>query len=210
MALGDHCVVCLVHLQAVTPLFLRQETRRISGTQGRRKITVLCNDRDDTDAHPNLKCLVFPEETVLLEDTAQFLHDLAGIVYRAILQDEAKLISPKTAQDIGMADGGAEKRGELLQELVAGGMATGIIDDLKLIEVEITQDMLAVFSFRPVEGLYETGLEGMPIDQASERIVSRLVGHLVGHSHNFGDIAKDEHRSDQAPPPLAESRRHRT
>jgi hypothetical protein len=189
MALRHDFIIGLVNLNVVAPLFFGENTGRVGGTHDSGQIAAAGGDGDDPETYANFKRLFFPDEAEVSNGMAQFLYHLASVIYRTILQDEAKLISSKTAQNVCIPYMGTEESGKLLEEFVTCGMAAGIIDDLKLIEIQIAQDMLTLLPFCTLKSLYQTFFKRMTVDQTGEGIMCRLVRYLSGHIDHVCHVA---------------------
>ena len=89
---------------------------------------------------------------------------------------------PEAADGVAVAHRIAQQLGHLAQHAVAGQVAAGVVDELEAVEVEVTQHVLAVAALAALDRLFEAPLELAAVDQAGERIVRRLVGHLPRQS----------------------------
>ena len=84
-----------------------------------------------------------------------------------------------------MTHPGLQQSGELLQQLITSHMATGIVEDLKLIKIEITQNVVCAFPRDTAKGLGQCVLKATAVDQACESIMAFLVRYLVCHIDDF-------------------------
>ena len=115
--------------------------------------------------------------------------------FRTVLQQNAELVAAETRERIALPHLLVQQHRQLSQQLVAGRMAAGIVDDLELIEIEIQQSVLPC-RFGPEEQLAQALLEGAPVVQSGERIVRCLVGHFPGESSLLADVVKHDHRAE--------------
>ena len=126
--------------------------------------------------------------------------DLAGVGERAVLEQHAELVAAQAGQGVGLAHAGAQQRGDLLEHLVAGEVAAGVVDHLELVEVEVEEGVLrARSSARGVEAVLQALLELAAVDQAGERVVAREVDHLALHAAELGDVLEHQDGADRAP-----------
>ena len=67
------------------------------------------------------------------------------------------------------AHAGAQEGGDLLEHLVAGEVAAGVVDHLELVEVEVEQHVLAPLGAGAADGALQADLELAAVDQAGQR-----------------------------------------
>ena len=73
--------------------------------------------------------------------------------------------------------------------MIAGRVSAGIVHDFELIEIQITQRMLAVAAACRVQNPAKALFEFSPIREAGQRIVACLVGELPRHAVGSGHVA---------------------
>ena len=127
---------------------------------------------------------------------------------RGVLEQHAELVAAQAGQGVGLAQQRAQERGHLLEHLVAGEVAAGVVDHLELVEVEIEEGVLAAVLGGGVEAVLEALLELPAVDQAGERVVAREVDHLALHAAELGDVLEDQDAAGGAPLAVLD-RRHR-
>jgi hypothetical protein len=76
----------------------------------------------------------------------------------------------------------------LPQQLVAGHVAAGIVDDLELIEIEIAQHVFATPLLRELDDFLQAILELAAIHEAGEVVVRGLIAQLIRQLVCFGDV----------------------
>ena len=89
--------------------------------------------------------------------------------------------------------------GHLLEHLVAGEVAAGVVDHLELVEVEIEEGVLAPVLGGGVEAVLEALLELAAVDQAGERVVAGEIDHLALHAAELGDVLEHQDAAGGAP-----------
>ena len=77
-------------------------------------------------------------------------------------------------------------------------MATGIIDQLEAVEVEEAERVVRIAGLGGVDRLLQAALEFAPVDQAGERVMARLVGHLPRDAAQLAGIVQHEHGTERA------------
>ena len=62
---------------------------------------------------------------------------------RAVLEQHAELVAAEPRQRVAFAQARPQQRADLAQQLVAGGVAARVVDDLELVEVEVEHRVVA-------------------------------------------------------------------
>ena len=81
-------------------------------------------------------------------------------------------------------------RGDLAQHVVAGRVAAGVVHHLEAIEIEVAQRVRRIAGLRGVHGLLQPPLELAAIDEAGERVVARLIGHLAREAAQLAGVVQ--------------------
>ncbi len=89
-------------------------------------------------------------------------------------------VAAEARQGVAFAQVALQEQCQLTQQLVARGMATGIVDDLELVEVHVAQHVLAPLLQGGLQGAFEAQLELAPVDESGKRVVARLVDQPRG------------------------------
>ena len=89
------------------------------------------------------------------------------------------LSAAQSRQRISLSNLFGQQHTELSQQLVAGDVSTGIVDDLELIEVEVTQGVLGILLASEIDQMTQALLELAPVDEPRQRVMARLVGELL-------------------------------
>ena len=116
----------------------------------------------------------------------------------------AEFVAAEPCEGVGRADTGLQDARHLLQQAVAGLVATGVVDHLELVEVQIQHDV-ANFAIgaRGLQGRVDTMFEFAAIDQAGEGVVGRLVGERALQPALLADVVEDHDDADQPAGPVA-------
>ena len=99
-------------------------------------VLVVAGDGDHTHAGANGELVALPGELQLRGGLSQRLADGDGLVERAVGQQDGELVATQPSQGVGPAHAVVEKRAQLTQQRVTGDVATRVVDDLELVEIE--------------------------------------------------------------------------
>src|SRR6185312_13097711 len=192
VALGESAVVRLVLVHPVAAALLGDVAGGVGGGEHLGHVAALGSDGDEADGDADLEDPLLPAEAVLPHGAAQPLAELAGVLQAGVFEQDPELVAAQPGQGIALAHHGLQKRGDLLEHLVARQMAAGVVDHLELVEVEIEESVLALLLPGAVEAELETLLELPAVDQAGERVVAGEVDHLPLQAPELGDVLEDE------------------
>ena len=126
-------------MDAVATRFLGGLAGAVGGAQQRRDVLVVGGNRHDADAHAEPERTIVPEELVLADGHPQDFRGFHGFFQTAALEQHAKLVTAQPRQRVAPANFRFQQRAKLAEQRVAGAVATGIVDDLELIEIQVTQ-----------------------------------------------------------------------
>ena len=112
-------------------------------------------------------------------------------------EQQRELVSAETGDEIARSHGLAEASGHDAEQLVAGGVAQGVVHILEVVEVHEQHGLAATAMIRPGQHGLQPGTERGPVGQSAERVGGRLhgqdaltVGDGVGHGVEAdGEIA---------------------
>ena len=150
----------------------------------------LAGDLDDADADADAEDAVFPDETVLGDRAQDVVRDLARLVERAADQQHAELVAAEARDRVRVAHRLADQRGDLAQHVVAREVAAGVVDGLEAVEVQVAHHVALAAGARDLERLAEAALELAAVDEAGERVVARLVGHLLRQAAQLAHVVQ--------------------
>src|SRR5690606_4551564 len=151
------------------------------------------------DAHTEPETAVIPEELELRYRGAQNLGRLHRLVEATALEQHTELVAAETREGIAPADFGLEQGAELAEQSVACTVPAGIVDDLELIEVQVTK---CVGGF-PGPGAFQRSFQSVfelpPVDQPRQDVVTGVIAeppiqlarlaHVVEYQDAAGDLA---------------------
>src|SRR5688572_991137 len=86
-------------------------------------------------------------------------------------------------------------------------MAAGVVDDLELIDVEVTQRVARLARLRALERALDAALELTPVDEAGEQIVRGVVGKATIELAALRDVVEHEHATRHLARAVANGRR---
>ena len=85
--------------------------------------------------------------------------------------------------------------GDLPDQLVAGCVAAGVVDDLELIEIQVQQGILGAVLGPEIDRPLQSLLELAPVGEPRQGIVRRLVVQLRGDGAFLRDVAHYQHHA---------------
>ena len=119
------------------------------------------------------------------------LGDLLRLVERATGEQHRELVAADARDGVRIANALLQERPDLAQQVVAGNVPARVVDELEPVEVEVADDVADAFAARRVERGLEPPLELRAVDEARQRVVARLVGHLARQSAQLADVVED-------------------
>ena len=160
-------VTVVVRVHAVAARFLRRVARHVGGAHDRRQCFGIAAHLGEADRDADVHDPVLPDEPEIADRLAQALGDALRHVEAAIEQQHAEFVAAEPGEGVGRADAGLQDARYLLQQAVAGLVATGVVDHLELVEVQVQHDVanLAIGA-RGLQGLVDAMFEFAAIDQA--------------------------------------------
>jgi hypothetical protein len=98
--------------------------------------------RHHADAHTDPEDLLLPGESEIFDRPAQRVGDTLRDVHGAVLQQDAELVAAQAREGVLAPHLLREYAPEASQELIAGHVPAGIVDNLELIEIQIADRVL--------------------------------------------------------------------
>ena len=200
----DRRITVEPQVDAVAALLLRGEAGRVRRLQHRLRRRESGIDRGEADAGADAEAVAVVVEAVDLEAVADLLGDPLALLGRAALQQHGELIAPQARQQVAGPHRVTEQARDLLQQLVAGGMAAGVVDDLELVEVDVHERVRRVAARGVRQGFAQPGLELLAVVQAGQRVVRGAEAHLDAEPALFGDVVEHQHGAQQGPVGIAD------
>ena len=154
---------------------------------------------DEPDADADREDLLLPDETVLADGTHDVVGDLPRLLERAPDQQDPELVAAEPADRVGVTHRVLDQPGDLAQHAVAGDVPALVVDGLEAIEVQVAEHVMAALRVRGLQRLLQAPLELAAIDQARQRVVARLVGHLLGKPAQVADVPQRDDRAGHLP-----------
>jgi hypothetical protein len=75
-------------------------------------------------------------------------------------------------------------------------MTTGVVDHLELVEVDVQKYVIALAALRGGHGRLEARVEFAAVDEAGERVMTRLVGQRAFQAPLLRHVAEHDHGTD--------------
>ncbi len=110
-----------------------------------------------------------------------------------VLEQHRELVAAEARGGVGPADALVEAPRDLLQHLVARGVAEAVVDRLEVVEVEEDHREAALLAPAAGERVADALREQGAVGQAGDAVVERLVGELLLERLALADVAAVEH-----------------
>ncbi len=162
-------------VHAVAAAFLGRGAGAVGGRDDRRHVLVVGSDRHHADRRAETEHAIFPGEAEIPDGLAQHLGGAQRFIQRAGLEKNSKLVTTEAGESISPAHLALEQRADLAQQHVAGRVAAGVVDDLELVDVEITQRVAALARLGALQRSFDAALEFAAVDEARQQIVRRVI-----------------------------------
>ena len=146
VALGEGGVVRLVLVHPVAAALLGDVAGGVGGGEHLGHVAAVGGDRHQADRDADLEDPLLPAEAVLADGGAQALAELAGVLRVASSSSTPNSSPPRRARVSVLRTSDLQQRRHLLEHLVAGEVAAGVVDHLELVEVEVEEGVLALSS----------------------------------------------------------------
>src|SRR5271166_6086309 len=130
-------VVGPIDLHAIASIVLRQVAGLVRGTQGVIDRRQALSQGKHADTGVDRKYLALPKEALLRDASPDRLGEAHGRMRLAVRKQNTKLITTQTREQVAAAQPLPYRRRYLADQLVAGGMSAGVIDDFELIQIQI-------------------------------------------------------------------------
>ncbi len=198
---GQIAVVVAIDVDPVTPQQFRGVAGAVSSAQHIRHVPKIRRDGNDPDADADGEGLFIPAKAEILHRfLARARHPLT-LGEPAVLHQHAELVSAQAGDGIARAHVPAQHLADAAQKLVAGQMSTGIVDDLELIQIHVTQNIFRVLFLNRLQHPGQPLLELASIFQPGERVVGSVIADLAHQLAGFRDVLA--HDEDIAHPVLS-------
>jgi hypothetical protein len=158
----------------------------------------LRGDRDEADAGCDGEGPLPPGEAEGLEGAMETGHLPFGFGKRAAGHEHGELVAAQPGHEVGLAHGVLEQGGHPAEELVAGEMAAGVVDDLELVEVQVAEGVVGAAGAGLLQGALEVPIECLAVEQAGQLVVSGLVGELEAEQAPVAHVLEDDHGAHDA------------
>src|SRR5690606_34026053 len=128
-------------------------------------------ERRDADRGAYRVFGAFPDEANGRDGVDDLLGDAVGVGGRAVGEQDDELVAADARGKILGAAAGADDGRHFARQLVARGVAGGIVDRLEAVEVYETEGVVAVAAGNLAVGFREDAGEGRPVGKARQYIV---------------------------------------
>lgn len=110
----------------------------------------------------------------VLNGRAHPFGNVGGEIQAAIEEEDAEFVAAQSRQNVARPKIIAEQYGDLTQQLVAGGVAACVVDQLELVEIQIHQGVLPGSMVQILDGLLQAALEVAAICKPRQFVVRCL------------------------------------
>ena len=194
----------MVDLHPVTAFFLGHVTGHVRCAQRafqrhRGLVNVYQTNADGVKERTAL-----PRKMQALNGLTQTLGNFFRHIRRAVLQQDAELITAQTRQGIALAQTRMQQRTNMAQQLIACRMATGVIDQFELVQVEEHQGVPPLLTPQVLQHQIQAVLKLTAVGQSGQSVVGRLpgeigdvlplLGHVMQHQHSAAHFTCTENR----------------
>src|SRR5579862_4191888 len=162
-------------VHAVAAILLGRRAGTVCGREHAGDVLVVGRDRHDPDARAETKNAILPGEAEIAHRLPQCLCGAHRLIERAALEEDAELVAAEPRKRVAPAHLGFQQRTHLPEQGIACAVATGIVDDLELIDVEIAERVGGFACLRALQRALEAGLELAPVDEPGEQVVARVI-----------------------------------
>ena len=173
-------VVRTIELNAIASLLFRHVAGGIGRAEdvGERERSI--RDMDYADARTDGERPAFADKAKIGDAFLQLVGYANGLMHRAAFEQYPEFVAAQTRKRISFAHLLLQQRAHLPQQLIAGCVPAGIVDDLELIEIQVHHHVLSPLVGGRVQGESEPVFKLGAVDQIGELIVARMIGELHG------------------------------
>ncbi len=165
VTLRDQRVVFLVDVNSIAALILGRVAGRVRRLQNLRDAPEGRRDRHESNTRAHGERAIPPHEGVMLDRFEQAVRHHDRIVDAAVVQEQPEFVAAQAGERVIASDPTLQDVRELPEQLVAGDVAAGVVDDLELIQVQVA-DRVRRARLYGVQGPLQAQLELAPVDQA--------------------------------------------
>ena len=167
---------------------------RVAGGVGQRQQALdtrrLGSHLHQPDAHAHRIDLPAPREAVVGNRAAQALGGLPAFVGIGAVHQRREVVAAQARDDVLRRQGAAQQVADLAQQLVAGHVAGGVVDQLELVEVEVQQRVLHAPGREPRQQHRQRLLEGGAVEQPRQVVVAREEVELILRLAALADLLR--------------------
>src|ERR1019366_9466963 len=167
----------------------------------------LVGDLYDPNADADGQYTVLPDESIIADGLPQRFRQTQGLIERATLEQDAEFVAPQARQGVAAAHSRLQYTGNLLQQLIARRMTTGIVDQFELIQIKVQQSVPAVGVLaNAIDRRSESIFEFAPIDEAGQRVMAGLVVQRAVQAPFFADVVEHHDGTNEISRAVADRR----
>ena len=171
---GQIHVAGLVDADAIAALFLGPIAGAIGFRDNLGDVEVIRRDGRQADAGPDREAFRFPDEVEIPDRRHDFLGNQLAAPGFAADQEQGEFVAAQPGQRVGFADPRLDQPGQADEQLVAGGVAAGVIDHFEVVQIQEADHMRPPAGPGILGGRLHAVLQFAPVDQPRQRIVIGL------------------------------------
>jgi hypothetical protein len=129
---------------------------------------------------------------------------------RARLQDDGEFVAAEPRDDIFRSQHVTDGIGHALQQRIARGMATGIVDRLEVIEIDEHELVLAAAEPTLIDQVLHGADEARAVGKPGQRVMGGGVGQLALQGARIGEVLEDDDQATEFAAIVHDRRHHLT
>ncbi len=108
---------------------------------------------------------------------------------------QPEFVPAQAGERIPLAEQPVQQSADAFQQFIPRGMPGGVVDDLELVEIQVTQDVGEAALLRALQRPFQAVFEFAAVDQPGQAVVHGVMGNLQGQAPLLGHVMEDEHHS---------------
>ena len=154
---------------------------RVGGPEETRHRRIRRRHPDQPDARSHNEHLAVPGEAEGGHGLADIIRDRARCAQWAILEQDREFVTTDPRHRVMLAHLVTQQPADLLQQRIASDVATGVIDQLEIVEIDIEQRMLRAIDGDRIKCALQPHFKFAAIDEVCQIIVRGLIAEPIGH-----------------------------
>ena len=153
--------------------------------------------RHQADAGTGAKAFLVVRKAKVVDAVTNFLGNGLRLVDGAMVKNHRKLIATQPGHRVVRTHRLTDQLADLLQKLIASRVATRIVDELELVQVDEQQCVLHAVLMRFFKRALQAAFKLGTVKQPGQHVMRGAVGHLATEPTLLGHIVKNQHHTQQ-------------